>query len=381
MVEEKIKLQLTPGVEVIPVAFRPKVGLFKVYYLPRNAQLYLEGYFETDPYRAKPIKFAEIIFGKPIYIPYGRFILELRESRQLEGSQTFVDEVIYRREFSLKADQTNYTVEIREEDLKFFPVQIASVPSGAQVLVDDKEVGTTPYSGTFPLGEHRLLLRKEGFFDYSQMMKMEINTPFVAEINMKTSEAGEMINRASELIRNNRHAEAQSLLIETYKKSPSPRESAEISYLIGVCYLWQKSYLEAESYFNRAMEHPGLKLHGRLGLASAAHHQANPVKALQLLIDVLISAEDPVLRSDAGTLFQQISPLKSVIYVTSDPVGAIVFVNGKEIPQVTPLILHDLSVGSYRVEVKKGGFLPTEVKLSLGIAEFRPVVVKLQQAE
>ncbi|MBI4374374.1 MAG: PEGA domain-containing protein [Deltaproteobacteria bacterium] len=381
VIEEKTGVQLTPGTEVIPVVFRPKVGVFKVSTLPRNSQLYLEGYFETDPYRAKPIKFAEIVFGKPVYVPFGRYTMEFRESRQMEGSQTFVDQVIYRREFALKPDQSSYTVEVREEELKLFPAQISSSPTASQVFIDDKETGVTPYTGTFPLGEHRLLLRKEGFFDYSQLMKMEINTPFVAEISLKTSQAGEMINRATDLIRNNGHVEAQALLIEAYKNNPSPRESAEISYLIGVCYLWQKSYPEAEEYFNRAMEHPDLKLHGRLGLASAAHHRADSIRALQLLIDLLVSAEDPALRSDAGTLFQRVSPLKSVIYVTSDPVGAIVFVNGKEIPQVSPLVLHDLSVGSYRIEVKMGGYQPTEVKVGLGVAEFRPVVVKLQPVE
>ena len=96
---------------------------------------------------------------------------------------------------------------------------------------------------------------------------------------------------------------------------------------------------------------------------------------------MLVAAEEPKVRSDAGLLFQQLSPLKSVLYVTSDPGEARVFVNSQPIPQPTPLILHDLGVGTYRIEIKKEGFQPSEVKFNLGISEFRPVVVKLVPLE
>ena len=72
--------------------------------------------------------------------------------------------------------------------------------------------------------------------------------------------------------------------------------------------------------------------------------------------------------------------MKSVIYITSEPAGAKLWVNGTEIGQQTPLILHDLGVGSYTVQVRKEGHEPGEVKLNLGVSEFRPVVVKLKKA-
>lgn len=381
VLEEKVQFQVTPGVEIIPVVFQGKIGVFKVASLPRDAQLYLEGYFEKDPFRAKPIKFAEIVFGKPVYVPLGRYVIELRKSRQLEGSQTFVDQVIYRREFFLKSDQTSYTVDVQEENLQFFPIQLTSIPSGAKVFIDEKEVGATPYTGTFPLGEHLLALRHDGYFDYSQVMKMEINTPFVSEITLKTSEAGELINRATEMIRGERYAEALPVLVESLNKQPTPRETAQISYLIGVCYLKQKSFKEAEDYFNKAASHPDFKYHARLGLANLTYGRGDPVKALQLLVDVLVQATDPTVRSDAGILFQQLAPLKSVIYVASDPAGSLVFVNGMQLPQSTPLILHDLGVGTYRIEIKKEGFAPSQVKLNIGVSEFRPVVIKLNPLE
>lgn len=377
--EERTQFHSPEDASVIPVSFAGTIGLFKILSLPRDAQLYLEGYFERDPYRAKPIKFAEIIYGKPVYVPYGRYILELRRSRQLGESQTFLDEVIYRREFYINGQQTNYTVDVNEEALKMFPVQVTSVPPGAKLFIDEKEVGTTPYSGNFPVGEHLLTMKKEGYFDFVQAIRMEINMPYVAEIPLKTSEAGEYINKADALMKEERFAEALPVLVEAFSKKPTPRETAQISYLVGVSYLRQKAAKEAQDYFMKAMEHPDFKYPGRLGIASLTYEQGDAAKALQLLVEVLVSSEDTKVRADAGVLFQKLSPLKSVLYIASEPPAARVFINGNEASQITPLIVHDLGVGSYRIQMKKDGYEDQEMKLNLGVSEFRPVVMKLRR--
>jgi tetratricopeptide (TPR) repeat protein len=363
----------------MPINFAGKIGIFKVANLPRDAQLYLEGYFEKDPYRAKPIKFAEIVFGKPIYVPFGRYILELRKNRQLGQSQTFLDEVVYRREFNLNATQTTYTVDVKDDDLKAFPVQLTSVPPGAKVFIDEKEVGITPFNGSFPVGEHLLSLKRDGYFDFVQVIKMEINMPYTAEVPLKTSAAGELINKADALMKEARYAEALPVLVDALSKSPSELETAQISYMVGLCYLKQKSYKEAQDYFLKAMQNDAYKFPGRLGIATVIFEQGDRMKALQLLVEVLVSAEDAKVRTDGGALFQRLSPLKSVLYITSEPSGARVFVNSSEVEQKTPLILHDLGVGSYKILFRKEGYQDEEIKLNLGVSEFRPVVAKLKR--
>ena len=377
-IEEKSQFSPPQGTTVMPVNFAGKIGVFKVAGLPKNTQLYLEGYFEKDPYRAKPIKFAEIVFGKPIYVPAGRYILELRRSRQLGQSQTYLDEVIYRREFFINDLQTSYTIDVNEEGLKVFPVQITSIPPGAKVFVDEKDVGVTPYNGSFPVGEHLLTLKREGFFDFVQVVKMEINMPYVAEIQLKTSASGELVNKADALMKENRYPEALPVLVEAFSKNPSPIETAQISYMVGVCYLKQKMYKEAQDYLLKAMQHDDYKFPARLGIATVTLEQGDTMKALQFLVEVLVSSEDAKVRTDAGALFQRISPLKSVLYITSEPSGARVFVNGTEVAEKTPLILHDVGVGSYRIQFRKDGFQDEEIKLNLGVSEFRPVVAKLR---
>ncbi len=389
VVEEKAQFSPAAGESVIPVNFSGRIGVFKISGLPRDAQLYLEGYFEKDPYRAKPIKFAEIVFGKPIYVPFGRYVLELRRSRRLGDSQTFLDEVVYRREFKVEESQTSYTVDVADDALKSFPVELTSVPPLAKVFIDEKEVGTTPYQGVFPVGEHLLTLKREGYFDFVQIIKMNINTPYVAEIPLKTSAAGEFINKADALMKEGRYSEALPILIDAFTKVPSEKETAQISYLIGACYLQQKSYKDAQDYFLKAMVHADYQYAGRLGVATVTYEQGDPLRALQLLVEVLINAQNPTqdaalepqiakVRADAGSLFQKISPLKSVIYVASEPAGARVFVNSTEIEQRTPMILHDMGVGSYKIQFRKEGYADEEVKLNLGVSEFRPVIAKMR---
>lgn len=377
--EEKIQFTPSQGASVVPVLFAGKIGVFKIVSLPRDVQLYLEGYFEKDPYRARPVKFSEIVFGKPVFVPFGRYIIELRRSKQLGLSQTYLDEVVYRREFYLNGDQTSYAVDLSEESLKVFPVQISSVPAGAKVLIDDKEAGTTPFTGNFPVGEHLLTLRREGYFDFVQVMKMSLNMPYVAEIQLKTSEAGILINKADGFIKEERFTEALPVLVEAFSKNPTARETAQISWMVGLCYLRQKEYKQAEDYFLKAMQHIDYKYAGRLGVAQLTLEQGDAIKALKILVEVLISSEDPRVRIDAGVLFQRISPLKSVMYISSEPADARVFINGNEVNQKTPLILHELGVGSYRIRMQKEGYQEEEMKLNLGVSEFRPVVAKLKR--
>ncbi len=105
------------------------------------------------------------------------------------------------------------------------------------------------------------------------------------------------------------------------------------------------------------------------------------MKALQILVGVLVASEDSRVRSDAGILFQKISPLKSVVYIASDPPGAHVFINGPEMTEATPLIIHDMGVGTYGIKIRKEGYEESEIKLNLAVSEFRPLVAKLRRIE
>ncbi len=378
--EEKAKFSvpLDKPTSILPVVFKAKVGTFKVNALPRDGQLFVEGFVDPqDPNQSKTIKLNQLTFGQNIYLPHGRFAVEVKKSKQLGGSQTYLDEVVYRREFVLDTNQTNYTVEVRDEDLKTFPAEITSQPSGATVFLDDKEVGVTPLKTSFPTGDHNLALRKEGYFDNVQPLRVATNVPYLADIVMKTSEAGELINKADVLIKEERFGEALPVLVEAFAKNPGPRETAQISYLVGICYLRQKTYKEARDYFNKAMLHEDFKFHGKLGLASVSFEEGDKNRSLQGVVEILTTSEDPKVRSDAGALFQRLSPLNSVMYITTEPPGARIYINSLEIQQTTPLILHDLGVGDFKIQARRDGYQPSEIKIGLGVSEFKPVVIKL----
>jgi hypothetical protein len=55
-----------------------------------------------------------------------------------------------------------------------------------------------------------------------------------------------------------------------------------------------------------------------------------------------------------------------------------VTVNGKPVAQPTPVILHELPLGNYKIRVEKPGYLPTDLNLSMSVNEFNPVIVNLK---
>ncbi len=378
VVTEIQQFSLESDQQVIPLKFVGKIGHMKIKSLPRGIDVYLEARFETDPHQAKPIKFNEVIYGKPVYLPYGKYTLELRQSRQLSESQTFINQVVYRRKFEINAETPVYDLKVEKKELEIFPAKITSTPSEAELLVDGKVVGTTPFEGELKVGEHELIIRREGYFEHKQDIRVEQNTPFEFAVELKTSEAGSLINEGRVLIRKRRYERAITILINALKSKPTNQEVAESHYLIGQAYLYLKNYQEARDYFGQAMRHELYRYPARLGIAQIYFSQQERIKALQVLTEVLLKAKRQEVRSEAGKLFQQISPFKSVLYVITEPVGASVTVNDKSVAVKSPLLLHDLMVGVYRLQFQLPGYQSQQVKVDLGVSEFKPLVVELK---
>jgi tetratricopeptide (TPR) repeat protein len=271
-----------------------------------------------------------------------------------------------------------YTLEVTDEDLKIFPVKVRSDPKGAEVFIDGKLVGKTPYEGNFPLGEHRLVLRKEGYFEHSEELAVDINTPFVASVKLKTSIAGAHINNARLAMNRRLWQEAINELAQALTAGPAPSEVALANLMLGKAYFNLNDLQRALGYFEKARESEDQKYKAMLGIVNVYAVQQQTNKALPLLVEVMLKAKDEEVKREANDLFQKISPFRSVIYVYSDPPGADVMVNDKKVAQRTPVILHDLPLGRYRIKIEKPGFLPTDLSLTLSVNEFNPVIVKLK---
>ncbi len=367
------------GKSVIPILFRGPIGIIKIDDLPRDVQLYIEGRFAYDKFQERSAKIKEVILGKPFYVPYGEYLIELRRSRQMgETSPTFIEDIIFRREFVLAEESPAFALEIKEGDLETFPVKIKSEPASADVYIDSKKVGKTPFEGTFPLGEHKLTVRKEGYFEHSEDLKVDINTPFVANVKLKTSLAGAHVNNARLAMNRQMYQDAINELAEALNSEPAPSEVALANYLLGVCYLSLNDIQRAMGYFEQAKTNDEYRNQALLGLVEGYARMKALNKALPLLVEVLLKAEDEGVKREANDLFQKLSPFRSVLYVYSEPPGANVVVNDKPVAQKTPVILHELPLGNYRIRIEKSGYLPTDLNISLAVNEFNPVIVKLK---
>lgn len=373
-----VNFTVKEGESVVPILFRGPIGTLKIENLPRDVQFYLEGSYEYDRFKERPAKLNEVVLKKPIYIPYGNYKVELRRSRQLGESETFVPDLVFRREFNIAADSPTYVLNVKDEDLQIFPASIRSEPSVADVFIDGKFMGKTPYQGMFPLGDHTLTLRKEGYFEHTQTLKVDINTPFTSKIKLETSVAGAHINNARAQINRELYKQAVNELAQALASNPAPSEVAQANYLLGRCYLGLGDVARAISYFEQARKNETWQYPSMLGLVAAYAASEKMDSALPLLVEVLLKSKDEEVKREANSLFQQISPFRSIIYVYSEPTGARIIVNDKPVAQPTPAILHDLPLGTYNLRLEKPGYQPLDLKLTLSVNEFNPVIVKLK---
>ncbi|EKD42010.1 MAG: hypothetical protein ACD_73C00391G0001, partial [uncultured bacterium] len=173
-----------------------------------------------------------------------------------------------------------------------------------------------------PLGKHDLKLTHDGFFDYKTALDMRTNTPYESTIKMETSKVGQYINRAKELRRIGQSQQAVGELVEGLKLGASPKEKNEIHWLLGELSIDIKDYAQAKTYFTQARQSGDFKYQGTLGLAKVSFYTGDTSQCLKLLVEALINLpeSDPLSR-EARSLFSQISPFESVVYISTEPAG------------------------------------------------------------
>ncbi len=375
---EKQSFVVSQQDDLISVNFVGSVGALKIKNLPKDVQLYLEGSFASADLKSKTAKLTEVNYTRPVYLPFGKYTLEMKRAEKLEGSDTVVDVVKYHYEFALSKESPEYELSTSDQDLAVFPAKIKTNPAGAEVIVDGKKYGETPFEGNLPQGSHQLVLKKDGYYNDELPLTMTMNTLFEREVTLRTSEAGEYINKGRNLIRQGQYQQAIEPLAESLKHNPSPYEIGQVQILLGNAYIKTGAYDVALGYFEKAKLNTQFKGQANLGIAEANFKAGNNEVALARAIDVMLNETDNKIKSEAEALFHKMSPLKSVILVSSEPSAAKVTLNGQEVSQVTPLILSDLSLGSYRLSIEKDGYKRYESRIQLALSTFKPVVVKLE---
>lgn len=376
---ERANFTVTQDESLIPVYFRPPIGALVVEKLPKNAELTLNAYFSYDQYNKRTATLADVAYGKPIYLPYGRYEVEMRCPRSLGPDNQSAPYLCYRREMLLTQEAPKLSISVTDDDLKTFPAEIRSTPADADVFIDGKRLGTTPYSGTFPVGEHTLVVRKEGYLESSQPITNEMNTPLRVDVPLKTTPAGAVLNEGRVMVIGGRYKEAIAKLTDVFTKNPTPVETAQANYLLASAFLGTNDFDTAKGYYQKAQAHADYELRAKLGLARIAFRQNDTTQALLMLSDVMVQLKpDDPLRDEAQTAFKEISPLRSVLYIYSTPSGANILVNGTPMKDHTPALLPDLGLGNYKVRLEKEGFQPQEVNINLTVHEFNPVIVNLQ---
>lgn len=381
---KKISFEAKPNTDVIELDVQAEIGVLKIMKLPRHVEFYLEGFYEYDSARARPVKISDIIYGKPVYLPYGKYRVELREWGSVSGSENKISQIKYQREYMINATSPAIELSVTDESLREFPVVIKSDPSNATVIWNGQDLGKTPFTGSLPIGENRVILRKDGYFEKTLDIAMRFNSIFETLVTLETSRVGELINDAKAKIRQDAKQEAINQLVEALKYGGTPVEKAEVYLLLGDTYLAQAQFDQAGPYFEKARSHPDFAKPATLGLARVKQASGDVRQALALIVEVLVNLDDKTpaaVRAEANSVFKKLSPIKSVIYVYTDPPGADVFLNDKKLAEVSPVILSDLGLGTYRIELEKAGYETYQTRQNLKLGEFALIKVKLRKLQ
>jgi pSer/pThr/pTyr-binding forkhead associated (FHA) protein/tetratricopeptide (TPR) repeat protein len=375
---EKRPLQVQRAESLIPIRVDGSLGEMTVTALPPNAQLFLQGKYLQDQGELPLKRLTNVSINTPIMLPFGKYTAEVRQMVSTDGVRPAGISVKYRREFELSANARTILLQVNEEELKYFPATLTTNPPGAEVWLDGKKLGETPYAGNIPVGRHQISIRKEGFSPLDKELSIELNTPYVANFNLITTPAGEFLNKAKQFIKDGKYNEGIEQLAEALRQNPEATEQAQINMLLGESFLKTQSYDQAIAYYQRAKSNPEFEKFAELGIAEASLGLGQKDQALIKLLNVYLNTNDPKIRSAAENLYAKISPMKSVLYIATEPVGATVSINGNPIGQGTPVILSDLFVGSYRVNIQKEGYKPFETRVTLTLAAIKPIIVNLE---
>ncbi len=378
--ETRGEIAVNPGEDRLSLKVDAALATVKFAELPKETAVYLEAIFDHDPGRTRSIKLEEVVYGKPIYLPYGQYILELRGIPKVrpEGPVEAGEEILYRSQFALFAAHGLETIAIPESFLTVFPAHIETTPPDAEIYYDGKRVGETPWDGDLPLGKHSLKIEKQGFTPYVQEIALWRHERQTVAVTLKTSEAGALIFEAKAAVDRRAYEKAVNLLSSALEKSPTESEKLDIYYYLGESYRALDACDKANNYYNKARTAKRYTYKADIGLAACSHKLGADTQALLYLSEVLLRGNAKAERAEAESLFHDVTPIRSVIYLNSTPPEASIWVNGKAIADTTPVLLTDLGIGTYRVTVRKTGYADEELKLHLKLSDFRPIAVELK---
>lgn len=114
---------------------------------PKGAALYVDGNLAgTTPYKGT--------------LPTGKHTLQLK----LLGYANWEQETIIVENYSNKISLS-----------KLFQISFVSDPIGAEVFMDNKYIGDTPFAGDYPAGKHLFKMQMEGFETYEKQLNLKKN--------------------------------------------------------------------------------------------------------------------------------------------------------------------------------------------------------------
>ena len=212
-------------------------------------------------------------------------------------------------------------------------VSVTSNPDGASIFLDDKELGKTPFEENIDIGDYTLRLKKQGYQDYEAQINVGMDEKTFIRADLSAVEAPALGKGR--------------LFIDT-----QPQEA-------------KVAFYNPDIRYERGME----LIQGVYPITIS--HEGYETRQTIVEID---PGEDRTIRV---TLYPESNT--GYVSVTSNPDGASIFLDGKELGE-TPFE-GNIDIGSHTVLLKKQWFQDYEAQINVGMDEKTFILSDLSAVE
>jgi len=140
-------------------------GIVQVTVIPNDAKIEL--------YEEGGEKYTAVGAGNFKDVPVGNYNLTITKDKFKT----------YSKAVKVEEGKTASETGIRLEEIKEVMVEINSEPEGAEVYLDNKNMGTTPFSLLLPIKEYNLSVRNKGYKNYESNIKLT-NRDYYSQIDL-----------------------------------------------------------------------------------------------------------------------------------------------------------------------------------------------------
>ncbi len=307
-----------------------------------------------------------------VYIPYGSKRITIKHN-QLGNlyDYTFPETINKATVYLMKLTTGKVTIVVEDAEILTEWIVITSTPENAQVYIDDKPVGYTPFSGEYQLGEHNYRIELPMYHNNAGVFSLDANT------GKQKVEADLKPNFGSIYVTSSPESGADVLMDGKPTGKTTPCEINEvmsgkhnITIKLNMYYdSWQEVTVSDDQKSNLGLTmkpafgeldittNPVADIYingSKVGSGSIKERKTSGFYTVEARKEKHTSDSKKIEVTDGETITIELTPTPQygTLKINSNPPEAYIYIDGVK-KGTTPITLRKLLVGEYNLELKK----------------------------